>query len=269
VGREIIRYYTHLSERMAGIARGADLSMDAVMELFLAGTGSGARRFGLLTATVAALGGGGEATGPLLARGLAVTRDGRPQWIVRKSRPEVGFCSVEVTLPWLASAVAGVNEEGVAVTLAPLAAAPVQDGGQGVSANVALPRAELLAQECLQRFADLGACIDWCTKRPAAGEMALILSDASGAMAAVELRGEERRIVGPGEGVLAHAARGDLPQELRAWRGASGGSRLDNLAGALSSPTGGLVVLDSEERTLAIALRREQGTGPSLGLVRL
>jgi hypothetical protein len=268
-GREIIRHYTHLSERMAGIARGADVSLESVMALFLAGSGSGAGRARLLSPSVAALGGGVEAQGTLLARALERSRDGAPPWILRKSRPEVGFRSVEVTLPWLASAVAGINEEGVAAVLAPLGTTPVADeGGPGRSAT-ALPGAELLVQECRQRFADLGGCIDWCSKRPATGELALILADASGGLAAVEMRGEERRVVGPGEGVLGQVAKGELADELREMQRAEGGPQLEGWAGALPDRTGGLVVLDCDRRSLSLALSSEEATGPSLGLVRL
>ncbi|MBW2272931.1 MAG: hypothetical protein JRG96_06645 [Deltaproteobacteria bacterium] len=268
-GREIIRHYTHLSERMAGIARGTGVSLEAVMTLSLAGSGSGAGRAGLLFPSVAALGGGAEAKGPVLARGLAARGDGALQWIVRKSCPEVGFRSVEVTLPWLASAVAGVNEEGVAVVVAPLGTASVEDGDLRGRAAGAGPGAELLVQECLQRFADLEGCIDWCSKRPASGELALILADASGGMAAVEMRGEERRVVGPGEGVLGRVAKGDLADELRAGQRAEGGSKLEGLADAIPDAAGGLVVLDSAQRSLCVALRSEGASAASLGLIQL
>jgi hypothetical protein len=254
-GREVIRHYTHLSERMAGIARGAGVSQEAIMTLFLAATGSGGARAGLLSPSVAAVGGGAEAGGPLLARGLAGEGDGVLQWVVRKSRPEVGFRSVEVTLPWLASAVAGVNEEGVGAVLAPLGTASVEDGDLRGAPAAAVPGAELLVQECLQRFADLQGCIDWCAKRPASGELALILADASGRMAAVEMRGEERRVVEPGEGVLGRVAKGDLADELRAGRSAEAGSKLEDLADAVPDSAAGLVVVDSAQRSLRVALR--------------
>ena len=35
MGREIVRHYAHLSERIQGLASGARLSIDSVMELFV------------------------------------------------------------------------------------------------------------------------------------------------------------------------------------------------------------------------------------------
>ena len=82
------------------------------------------------------------------------------RWIVRRSLPEIGFASVELTLPWLAPAVAGVNEKGLAVAIVPEAAER--------AALAFSPPALLLVQDCLQRFADLESALEWCARRPAA-----------------------------------------------------------------------------------------------------
>ena len=57
---------------------------------------------------------------PLVMRTLGNHEEGaHGEWVLRRSRPEVGFASVEVTLPWLATAIAGINEGGVAVAMVP------------------------------------------------------------------------------------------------------------------------------------------------------
>ena len=53
--------------------------------------------------------------------------------------------------------------------------------------------ASLLVQEVLQRFGDLDSALDWCLKRPAWGGGLLMLGDAAGELAAVELVESERR----------------------------------------------------------------------------
>jgi hypothetical protein len=96
----------------------------------------------------------------------------------------VGFASLEVTLPWLVSSVAGVNSAGLCAVLASI---PRSIPGTD-------PPSLLLVQECLQRFEGIEGALDWCLQRPASGDLSLLLADASGALASIELRGRERRL---------------------------------------------------------------------------
>ena len=175
MAREIVRHYPHLSERFQGIAHGAGVSIESIAELFVRAT-EGRVDAGLVDPCPGALRAGAD---PILCRPLPTG-----EWCVRRSRPEVGFPSVELTLPWLATSFAGVNEAGVGVVAAPCAA-----GRAGTD-----PSALLLVQECLQRFHDLPGCIDWCSKRPASGRLALLIADASGASAVVNLEDGERTV---------------------------------------------------------------------------
>lgn len=91
-------------------------------------------------------------------------------YVVRRSVPEVGFASVELTKPWFVSAFAGVNEHGLAVALqAPCRAESPTD-----------LTSTLLVQDCLQRFTTVAACVDWCSKRPSQGASRLGVADVSG-----------------------------------------------------------------------------------------
>ena len=88
-------------------------------------------------------------------------------YTVRRSVPEVGFASVELTKSWFVSAFAGVNEHGLAIVLQ----APAEAGSPtGLTAT-------LLVQDCLQRFSTVAACVDWCLKRPSQGESRLGVAD--------------------------------------------------------------------------------------------
>lgn len=174
-GRELFRHFAHQAERLEGLAQGAGVPLDSLLELQLR-----------LRST-----------------------DGGPGFFVRTSRPVVGFRSLELTWPWLVPAVAGVNEAGLAI----LAHTPVavHGGDPAIHREGGAPPV-LLVQDCLARFEDLAGALDWCRKRPVEGEQTLVVADASGAMAEVVVSGRMRRI-GPippdarsGSGVVGSGA---------------------------------------------------------------
>ncbi|MGH0033581.1 MAG: hypothetical protein ACQGVK_00995 [Myxococcota bacterium] len=180
-GRELIRHYTHLAERAEGLALGAGLRLESVVELMFREPGA----LGLSAAALAVA--GGPTASPAVGRALPVPSRGADRWLLRRSRPEVGFVSVEATLPWLVGAVGGLNEWGLAAALAPGDAPAVPS---------------LLVQEVLQRFRDLPSALDWCAKRPGAGDGALLLADAAGGLATVHFEGEGRSVGRSDRGVL-------------------------------------------------------------------
>lgn len=176
VGREVFRHYPHLGERIQGLAQGAGCSIESLTELFVRESSATASGEAFLAeADIAARAGEGARVARSLPEG---------GWMLRRSRPEVGFASLEVTLPWLPCAAGGVNEGGIAV-------AAVSHLGTGV---VKAPSALLLVQECLQRFTDVSGCIDWALKRPTSGCVRLVVASASGRVAAIEID-ESRRSV--------------------------------------------------------------------------
>ncbi|HPG24929.1 MAG TPA: hypothetical protein PLW10_04790 [Myxococcota bacterium] len=195
-GRELFRHFAHQSERLEGLARGAGVPLDSLLELHLR-VRAGGEAGGLLSRRAAlrvspAESGAGRV--PVrLERSLPRAAAGEPGFLLRESRPVVGFRSVEVTLPWLVSSVAGVNEGGLAVIAGPML--------WGEPGFLGWPPSLLLVQECLQRFEDLSSAVDWCTKRPVEGEQTLVLADASGAVASVIASGRKRRVQ-PGEGEI-------------------------------------------------------------------
>jgi hypothetical protein len=204
-GREFLRHFSHLSERLDGLAHAASVPTDSVLDLHLR-VRAGGEAGGLLARRASlrarAIGRNGEGKRALLERSLPHAGEGETPWIIRESRPEVGFRSVEVGLPWLVSAVAGVNEGGLAVVAGPLLwGEPGREGG---------PPSLLLAQDCLQRFEDVAGALEWCRKRPVEGEQSFVLADAGGAVATVVVSGRERRVQS-GEGEL-YLEGGELPE---------------------------------------------------------
>jgi hypothetical protein len=242
-GREIVRHYTHLSERIDGLARSARVPVDSLVRLHL--DAAQADSAGVLGDSAAAVAGselGGEA-GSLLARGLPGDTHAGSQWILRRSRPEVGFASVEVTLPWLVSAVAGINEAGLAAAIV-LAAAPTE---QSRSA----PPFLLMVQECLQRFEGIAAATDWCLNRPASGPATLLLADATGDTHAIHAIGQERRVeLAPADGVLL-AGGSQAVRERIVKDGAVEGSELLG-AGATPRADASWVRMEPQQRVLEV-----------------
>ena len=195
-GRELFRHFAHQAERLEGMAQAAAVPVDSLLDLHLrvreGGVEAGlASRRSTLRARGEDRGGLGRRT--ILERSLPSPVAGEAGWILRESRPAVGYASVEVALPWLIPALAGVNEAGLAVV-----AGPTLWGARGRSGAAPVL---LLAQDCLQRFSDLEGALDWFRKRPVEGDQSFLLADASGAVASVVSSGRELKIQA-GEGEL-------------------------------------------------------------------
>ena len=201
-GREIVRHFPHLTERIDGLARSAGVPLDSLMELHVSAQ-DGKRGEEPVTSDAASLlaVGMAELEGVILQRSLPAVEPPESGWIVRRSRPEVGFDSLEVTLPWLVSAVTGVNETGLCASLVGRAGVDGAPAGARV-----VPPSLLLVQECLQRFRDVEASLDWCLSRPVSGPATLLLADEKAQIAAVEIGEDERRVLRPEDGLLLAGA---------------------------------------------------------------
>jgi hypothetical protein len=116
--------------------------------------------------------------------------------IVRRSRPENGFRSIELTQPWRVDPLAGVNEAGLAV-------ACISSFGEIAQSRHAAPAA-LLAHDCLRRFDSLDGAIDWLMARPGGGKSTFVLADLAGEIAGVSVDGDDRRIFRPADDLFVH-----------------------------------------------------------------
>lgn len=172
-GRELFRHFAHQAERLEGLAQAAELPLDSLLALQLA------------------------LHDPFAVDAAAVSAARVPspaEWIVRESRPVVGFRSLEVTLPWLVPAFAGVNAAGLAVAVEPETVADEALQRDPRGGGVADAPAILLVQDCLARFEHVAGALDWCCKRPASGALVLAFADATGARARIVVSGRERRV---------------------------------------------------------------------------
>jgi hypothetical protein len=192
VDRDLWRHFPHLAERSAGLARGARVgrqSLVASLERELRGAEAASAGGLALGIDPARSGGAG-----LLVRGFEApaARD----LCLRRSRPDHGLVSLEVTLPWLVASLAGVNEAGLAATAVSLSCPE-----PGPCAAPAL----LLVQDCLARFDSTQTAVEWCLRRPAGGRASLLFADARGAQLGVLVDGARRRVLAPEDGLLAAA----------------------------------------------------------------
>ena len=194
--RDLQRYFPQQAEALDGAARGAEVPFAWLVET-LAHVDDDPSPWAASLVLSASGGGSAEA---FCSRTIPVGA------ALRRSRPESGFRSIELTLPWLPTALAGVNEAGLAV------AAAAEPRGL-VTAGCAAP-AVLLVQDCLQRFASVDAALDWCTGRPSGGRATLHLSDASGEVAGVRVEPAGLRVQRPIDGLLLTTAADARPVEL-------------------------------------------------------
>lgn len=199
--RDLRRHYPQQSETIEGLETGARVPYawfaERLAHEFMTATLGGA-------ASAAAIAAQSELTsvGSLIARSFAVAP------CVRRSRPEGGFVSIELTLPWFSSAFAGINEGGLGLASVALPGDPTASG-----CSVPAP---LLVQDCLARFDGIHAALDWCFGRPAGGRAVILMADASGAVAGVEIDGAARRELSPKDGLIAAGGADDSADAIRA-----------------------------------------------------
>ena len=200
--RELRRHFPRQAETLAGLAAASGVPPAWLAELQLREARPG-------EAALAA-----AASGELVRTGAVLGRELPGHWIVRRSRPEGGFRCLELTRPWLAHALLGVNEAGLAAAVSCGAPGPGGEAEQRAStASARLPAAPL-ATDCLQRFATLGACLEWCSARPGDGPATLLFADASGEIAGIELAPGRRRVLRCAEGWLAVGGSRELREAL-------------------------------------------------------
>lgn len=184
VARDLERFFPHHAERMQGLSLGARVPANALLDRLgelLAGDG------GLAAAVSSA-----QAPGAFVARSLLGAVDAL---VLRQSAPDNDYRSLELAPAASAAAWIGVNEHGLAATATAL---PAPDE----SLDGCAAPAQLLVQDVLQRFDTVEKAVEWALRRPAGGHASLLLADASGRIAKVEIEGRTRRQTGAGKPAL-------------------------------------------------------------------
>jgi hypothetical protein len=187
IARDVKRYFPQQSEALEGMVRGGEVPHGWLVSVLDREFGADAEaRVGAASAMAADAARAGGA--PVVARTLAC------EPVVRYSRPDGGFASVELTLPWFTAALAGVNEGGLAATWVSL---PGESEASGCTAPAAM-----LIQDCLARFDSIRGAADWCTGRPCGGRAMILLADAGGDVTALEVDGRARSVQASESGMV-------------------------------------------------------------------
>jgi len=189
--RDLRRHFPQLAERLEGVARGARVPTRLLLGALLDELGCAGLQRPTHVAALWGFAANWTGAGATLAWAAGA---GNAPWLLRQSRPENGFASLEIVTPWLPGGVAGVNAAGLAMACTTLEAAPPSPG-------FAAP-ALLLVQECLQRFASVEGAEQWCLHRPAGGRATVLIADAAGGLAGVEVAGVERERLVAQNGIL-------------------------------------------------------------------
>jgi hypothetical protein len=228
---EIRRFYPQQAEMMEAMARASRVPVSWFIAALAGSLGPVASADALVLAATSAL----TDCGGLLARTLPANA------IVRRSRPENGFRSVELTQPWRIAPLAGVNEAGLAVACVSYSS--------GVAGSRHVAPAALLAHDCLRRFDSLDGAIDWLMVRPGGGKSMLVLADPSGEIAGVRVDGDQRKLFRPADGLIihtgGHARQADIEKGLREASPLLG----SDLGRYFGSP---LVVVEPSRRSIAL-----------------
>src|SRR5690606_30751067 len=123
--------------------------------------------------------------------------------------------------PGLVTALAGVNEHGLAGAVELLDAPAPQRAGGGCAAASAL-----LLDQCLERLDTVEKALEWCERRPGGGHARIVFADAEGAAGALGLEDDARRRCAPRELTPDEVARATLRLEpgarALAWRAPDG-----------------------------------------------
>jgi len=188
--RELRRFHPQQAETLEAMARAARVPLAWLVAQLAESASASSRADAILLA----------AASPIAARGGLLARSLPADAIVRRSRPDAGFRSVELIRAWGVAPLAGVNEAGLAV------ACLARPAGAASARQVA-PVA-LLAHDCLRRFDRLEGAVDWLSVRPGGGKSILVLTDATGEIAGVSADGDERRVLRPADGLILDT-RGD------------------------------------------------------------
>jgi hypothetical protein len=196
------RDYSAMSQRLAGIAEGAGIGLKAVylfnaLEPLLSSVGGCTACPGACSAV--AVRGRRSATGdPIVARNFDYLPVVQPYYLMRESRPQGKLRAFEFTTAPLCGAIDGMNEEGLCITY-----------NYGFTIDrPATPAApiSMAISEALARCGTVAEAADCITSTPRWGGGLLMLCDASGDIASLELSSTQSHLRRPasGEDVLFH-----------------------------------------------------------------
>lgn len=190
------RYYPEFSQRLLGLADGASVNpgmpyLFNALEPLLSYIGGSTACPGACSA-VALRGSRSARSEPMIGRNFDYLPLVQPFYTMRDCRPEDGFRSVEFTVAPLVGAVDGMNERGLCITY---------DYAFTTDADSASPvPISVLIGETLQRCSTVAEAAAWMSHRPRWGGGLLMLADAGGDIASLELSATRSYLRRPASG---------------------------------------------------------------------
>jgi hypothetical protein len=180
--------------RMEGIAKGSGID-ESMLFLALAGELILARsNYRLGACTAAAVGGERSALGePMVIKNFDYPAYFQPYYVTRFCQPAETSATLDVTVAPLAGCHDGINEHGLCISY---------NYGYGTDMpNVNVP-ITLLVQEALETCASIREAIDFLGAGKRSGGAILLLADASGDMATLEMSSNFSGVRDPQDGIL-------------------------------------------------------------------
>ena len=199
------RNFPKALQRMNGIAAGSQMTLRLLlllhaMEPMLSDVRNKSAVPGLGACSAIAIRGKRSITGePIIARNFDYLPLVQPMCSVRESRPGSQFRSIDFTIAPFAGAFDGINEKGLCITYD---YAFVRDFAAAGTAPISI-----VITEALERCSTVDQAVSWIRSRPRWGGALLMLADADGDIASMELsntRTEVRRPIA-GEDALFHS----------------------------------------------------------------
>jgi hypothetical protein len=198
------RDFPDAHRRMSGISAGSKVSMRMLhllhaLEPMMSDLKRCAAAPVLGGCSAVAVRGKRSATGePIIARNFDYLPVVQALYTVRESRPQNGLRSLDFTIAPFAGAVDGVNEKGLCITYD---YAYVTD-----FSGIGTAPISVAISEALQRCATVTEAADWISSRPRWGGAILMLADAGGDIASLELSNSRSQLRRPdlGTDVLFH-----------------------------------------------------------------
>jgi hypothetical protein len=150
--------------------------------------------------------GGRSATGePIIAKNFDYLPLVQPFYMLRQSRPDSGFRSMEFTVAPLAGTVDGINETGLCIC-----------NNYAFTVDTGVPTAtiSMVIAEALERCSTVAEAADWIAAQPRWGAGLLMLADASGDIASLEISSTRCQVRRPadGEDLLFHTNAFSCPE---------------------------------------------------------
>lgn len=199
-----LRDFPDATQRLEGISAGSGVELRtlflfAAMESMMSDTRRCTAIPSLGGCSALAIRGKRSATGdPVIVRNFDYIPMVRPLYTMRRTQPSRGLRSLDFTMAPFAGAVDGVNEKGLCITYN---YAYTTDVPENPSAPISI-----VIADALQRCATISEAASWIQSRPRWGGGILMLADAEGGIASLELSStrSKLRIPSPDEDFIYH-----------------------------------------------------------------